>query len=293
MNKPLRLGVLAWEVAKIGSLEDYAAHLDRLVAEGATQADLLLMPEYACMEAAAAVTKEPDPSAELDAICAHSDAILAIMREAAKKHSVWLMPGTLPRPEAAGVRNRAPLIAPDGSVAFQDKHVMTRFENESWGVKAGNPPGVFETPWGLIGTSVCYDSEFPMLARAQVEAGAWLILVPTCTDSMHGFNRVKISAQARALENQCFVAVSPTVGDAPWLATLDENHGCAGVYGPVDRGFPDDGVIAEGKLDEPGWIFATLSPDTLEEVRENGAVRNCRDWPTTVPPSGKNAFSET
>ncbi|MBO1326159.1 carbon-nitrogen hydrolase family protein [Acetobacter sp. TBRC 12305] len=291
MNKPLRLGVLAWEVARNRTIDDYATHLDTLVAEGAAQADLLLMPEYSCMEVAGALTDRPDPSAELEAVCAQSDAILAIMRDAARRHKVWLMPGTLPRPEAGFVRNRAPLIAPDGQVAFQDKHVMTRFENESWGVRAGDPPGVFETPWGRIGTSICYDSEFPMLARAQVEAGAWLILVPTCTDSMHGFNRVRISAEARALENQCFVAVSPTVGLAPWLATLDENHGCAGVYGPVDRGFPDDGIMAEGKLDVGGWVFTTLDPATLDEVRENGAVRNCRDWPKTVPAARIQPFS--
>lgn len=291
MNKPIRLGVLAWEVARNHTIEDYARHLDALVAEAAPHADLLLMPEYSCMEAAAALTDRPDPAAELAAVCRCSDAILNIMRETAQRHKVWLMPGTLPRPEAAGVRNRAPLIAPDGQVAFQDKHVMTRFENESWGVRAGNPPGVFETPWGLIGTSVCYDSEFPMLARAQIEAEAWLILVPTCTDSMHGFNRVRISAQARALENQCFVAVSPTVGDAPWLATLDENHGCAGVYGPVDRGFPADGIMAEGKADQGGWIFTTLDPATLDAVRENGAVRNCRDWPVTVPVARRIPFS--
>ncbi|NHO33868.1 carbon-nitrogen hydrolase family protein [Acetobacter fallax] len=286
MNKTLRLGVLAWPVARCGTVEDYANHLDALVAEAAPNADLLLMPEYSCMEVAGALTDRPDPNAELEAVCAHSDAILAIMRDAAVKHKVWLMPGTLPRPEVSGVRNRAPLIAPDGTIFFQDKHVMTRFETESWGVKAGNPPGVFETPWGKIGTSICYDSEFPMLARAQIEAGAWLILVPTCTDSMHGFNRVRISAEARALENQCFVAVSPTVGDAPWLATLDENHGCAGVYGPIDRGFPADGVIVEGRLDQGGWVYATLDPATLAEVQENGAVRNCRDWPRYVPVPG-------
>lgn len=283
MTQPLRLGVLAWEVARIGTIEDYAAHLDRLVAQGAADADLLLMPEYACMEVASALVDAPDPGAELEAVCAHSDALLEIMRGAAMRHGVWLMPGTLPRPEAQGVRNRAPLIAPDGRIMFQDKHVMTRFENESWGVRAGNPPGVFETPWGLIGAAVCYDSEFPMLTRRQIEAGAWLILVPTCTDSLHGFNRVRISAQARALENQCFVAVAPTVGDAPWLATLDENHGCAGVYGPVDRGFPADGIMGEGKLDQGGWVFVTLNPETLDAVRENGAVRNCRDWPAHVP----------
>ncbi|GBQ27994.1 carbon-nitrogen hydrolase family protein [Gluconacetobacter sacchari] len=290
MNAPVRLGVLAWTVARNRTIDDYAHHLDALVAEAAPRADLLLMPEYACMEAAAALTGRPDPAAELAAVCQQSDAILEIMRQAAQRHRVWLMPGTLPRPEASGIRNRAPLIAPDGRIAFQDKHVMTRFETESWGVRAGNPPGVFETPWGRIGTSVCYDSEFPMLARAQIEAGAWLVLVPTCTDSLHGFNRVRISAQARALENQCFVAVSPTVGDAPWLATLDENHGCAGVYGPVDRGFPADGIMAEGRLDEGGWIFTTLDPATLDAVREQGAVRNCRDWPTTVPAAGSLPF---
>ena len=285
MTQPLRLGVLAWEVVRIGTIEEYAAHLDMLVAQGAADADLLLMPEYACMEVASALVGAPDPAAELEAVCAQSDALLAIMRDTAMRHGVWLMPGTLPRPEAEGVRNRAPLIAPDGRIMFQDKHVMTRFENESWGVRAGNPPGVFETPWGLIGAAVCYDSEFPMLTRRQIEAGAWLILVPTCTDSLHGFNRVRISAQARALENQCFVAVAPTVGDAPWLATLDENHGCAGVYGPVDRGFPADGIMAEGKLDQGGWVFVTLNPETLDAVRENGAVRNCRDWPAQVPPA--------
>ncbi|MBB2201424.1 carbon-nitrogen hydrolase family protein [Gluconacetobacter tumulisoli] len=290
MTRPLRLGVLAWQVERIASLDDYAAHLDRLVAEGAAGADLLLMPEYACMEAAALAT-QPDPTAELEAFCRRSDDVLAIMRDAARRHGVWLMPGTLPRPEPGRIRNRAPLIAPDGRVAFQDKHVMTRFETESWGVQAGDPPGIFETPWGRIGTAVCYDSEFPALTRAQIEAGAWLILVPTCTDTMHGFNRVRISARARALENQCFVAVSPTVGAAPWLATLDDNHGAAGIYGPMDRGFAADGIVAEGPNDAGGWVFATLDPAMLEAVRQDGAVRNCRDWPPHVPAATANPFS--
>ncbi|GBQ31452.1 carbon-nitrogen hydrolase family protein [Gluconacetobacter azotocaptans] len=291
MTRPLRLGVLAWQVERVASLDAYAVHLDRLVAEGAAGADLLLMPEYACMEAAGALTTQPDPTAELQAFCRHSDDVLAIMRDAARRHGVWLMPGTLPRPEPGRIRNRAPLIAPDGRVAFQDKHVMTRFETESWGVQAGDPPGVFETPWGRIGAAVCYDSEFPTLTRAQIEAGAWLILVPTCTDTMHGFNRVRISARARALENQCFVAVSPTIGAAPWLATLDDNHGAAGIYGPMDRGFAADGIVAEGPNDTGGWVFATLDPATLEAVRQDGAVRNCRDWPRHVPPAAANGFS--
>lgn len=168
---------------------------------------------------------------------------------------------------------------------------MTRFETETWGVQAGDPPGVFETPWGLIGTAICYDSEFPMLTRAQIDAGAWLILVPTCTDTAHGYNRVRLAAQARALENQCFVAVAPTVGDAPWLQTLDMNYGRAAIYGPVDRGFPPDGIMAQGALNTASWAFATLDPAVLAKVRQDGAVRNCRDWPEHVPPATQHSFS--
>jgi predicted amidohydrolase len=278
MKRTLRLGVHAWRVTAVETLEDYARHLDRVVAAGAT-AELLLLPEYACMEAAAAIADPPTPAGELVAACRITDRLLEIMIACAQRHNIWLMPGSLPYAAAGKIRNRAPLIRPDGKLAFQDKRVMTRFEAESWGVQSGEPPGVFDTPWGTIGAAVCYDSEFPMLTRAQVERGAWLILVPACTDTLHGANRVRISAQARALENQCFVAVAPTVGDAPWSATLDENHGQAAIYGPIDRGFAADGVVAEGEMDAEGWVFATLDPALLEAVRAEGAVRNHADWP--------------
>ena len=108
---------------------------------------------------------------------------------------------------------------------------------------------------------------------------AWLILAPSCTDTMHGFNRVRIGAAARAMENQCYVAITPTVGEAPWSAALDVNRGHAAVLGPVDRGFPEDGVLARGALDQDQWVFCTLDPARIAAVREDGQVRNHRDWP--------------
>ena len=285
MSKPLRLGVHAWRVSAARTLDDYARHLDHVVATGAERADLLLLPEYSCMEAAAAVADQPTPASELTAACRIRDRLLELMIGCARRHKIWLMPGSLPFEASGRIRNRAPLIGPDGKLAFQDKRVMTRFEAESWGVQAGEPPGVFDTPWGTIGASICYDSEFPTLTRAQVERGAWVILVPACTDTLHGFNRVRISARARALENQCFVAVAPTVGLAPWSATLDENHGQAGIYGPIDRGFAADGVIAEGGMDAEGWVFATLDPAALAAVRAQGAVLNHADWPAAPGPA--------
>lgn len=290
----LRLGVLHYPISRIASLAEYAAKLDHLVGEGAAGGgELLLMPEYACMELAAAYSAPGcslDAGAERDAVCAVSADIVAVMRAAASRHRVWLAPGTLPQRTGHGVVNRAPLIRPDGAIAFQDKQVMTRFEAEQWGIHGGAPAGVFETPWGRIGIAICYDVEFPGVVRAQTEAGAWLVLTPSCTDTAHGYTRVRVSARARAIENQCFVAVSPTVGAVPWLATLDANQGRAGVYGPADRGFPDDGVIVEG--DGHGWVWADLDPARLDRVRRDGAVRNFADWPPgwCGPPAGVREF---
>jgi predicted amidohydrolase len=292
---PLTLAALAWPVEPTTSVAAYAAKLGHWVAAAkAGGADLVLMPEYACVELGAALAgrNAPDAGTELRAIVEASDAILAAMRGAAMQHRIWLQPGTLPMRVGNMIVNRAPLIAPDGRVAMQDKCRMTRFETEHWGVSSGAPPRVFETPWGVIGMAVCYDAEFPDLVRAQVEAGAWLILVPTCTDTGHGFNRVRIGAQARAMENQCFVAVAPTLGGFEGSVALDENHGAAGIYGPVDRSFSADGVVAELAYDTPGLLFATLDPARLEAVRADGAVRNHRDWPAVpVPRSTKAVFA--
>lgn len=274
----MRLALLQYRPARHTGFDAWAAAFDARIAEAAEAgADLLVLPEYASLDAIDAPA--PHLAAELTAACALHDRILATMRAAAMRHGVWLLGGSLPMRTGGVTINHAPLIAPDGRTGFQDKHRMTRFEAELWNVSPGTPPGVFETPWGLIGVCICYDGEFPPLARAQAAGGAWLLLMPSCTDTMAGFNRVRLSARARALENQCFVALATTVGDAPFLAAVDENHGYAAVFGPVDRGFPDNGVISRGPLDTPGWHYTDLDPARVAEVRANGAVFNHRDYP--------------
>ena len=99
----LRLGLLQYGVSRLGGLDDYAAKLDRLVAEGAEGAELLVMPEYACMEVASAFsTAGADAHAELEAVCARAGAVLRIMADAARRRGVWLLPGTLPWREGGG-----------------------------------------------------------------------------------------------------------------------------------------------------------------------------------------------
>jgi len=118
-----------------------------------------------------------------------------------------------------------------------------------------------------------------MFARKQVEAGANLILVPSYTDTLAGYYRVRIACQARALENQCYVIQLPTVGKAMWNENMDINVGAAAVFTPVDKSFPDNGILALGELNKPQWVYSEIELDKIAEVRKNGQVFNYRDWP--------------
>jgi predicted amidohydrolase len=160
----------------------------------------------------------------------------------------------------------------------QEKLTMTPFERD-WGISGGTPLRVFETALGRIGVAICYDAEFPLIVRAQCEAGAEIVLVPSCTEFVSGYHRVRTAAAARALENACVAVLSPTVGDAPWSPAIDRNAGAAGVFVPADHGFSETGVLAEGTLNRPQWVHARADLERLRKVKASGEMRNTADWP--------------
>ena len=284
----LRIAAAQFAVFAPKGWDDYAGHLESSVREAAAQgARLLVFPEYASLVLAALDgPHHHDPRQEVIALQSLRDAYLDLHRSLAKRHQVFVLAGSFPWEVATDrFHNRAWLCSPEGSADFQDKRIMTRFEREQWNISAGHELKVFDTDLGRIGIDICYDIEFPLLARRQVEAGAVLLLAPSCTDAIAGYHRVRIGAQARALENQCVVVQAPLVGKAPWSAAIDVNVGAAGVYGPPDGGFPDDGVLACGKPDEAGWVYADVDPDTIGSVRRNGQVLNHRHWPEQIVPT--------
>lgn len=209
----------------------------------------------------------------------HAD-FVNLYKKLAQEHACIIQAGSFPvQIDNGEYRNRAYLFLPDGRVEFQEKLQMTRFENEQWIIKSGTELKCFDTDFGKMAISICYDSEFPLLAHHQVRAGADLILVPSCTDTVAGYYRVRIGCQARALENQCYVVQSSLVGNAPWSEAVDVNVGAAGVYTPVDRGFPNNGILAVGDLNACQWIYADLEFANIATVRQQGQVFNYRDWP--------------
>lgn len=282
MNTPLRIAAAQFPVLDLHDWAELAHTLHRWVSEAAAQgAQLLVFPEYAAMSLASILpgTIKGQLHEELAAIQGWHGDWLALHRRLASENAVHILAGSFPlRITEGAYRNRAQLFAPNGKSGWQDKWTMTRFEAEHWGISAGDALKVFDTALGRIGVNICYDIEFPLLARALVEAGAGIILAPSCTDTTAGYWRVRVGSQARALENQCVVVQAALVGEAPWSATVDVNVGMAGIYAPPDRGLPDDGVLAKGGWNAPQWVYAEVDPARLAAVRADGQVFNHRDW---------------
>ncbi len=278
----VKVAAAQYKIDFLSGWRQYEHKIDRWVQEAvAEKARILLFPEYASMELASLFPKAvySSLSKQLSSLQTLLDDYLRLFQRLASQNQCYIQPGTFPVQTESGVyRNRAYLFFPDGRYDFQEKLQMTRFEKEHWLIEKGDEIKVFNTEFGKIGINVCYDSEFPLFARNQAEAGATLILVPSCTDTLAGYHRVRIGCQARALENQCYVIQSPTVGEAQWSEAIDINIGAAAIYTPVDKGFPDNGILAIGELNNAQWVMAQLKLDEIATVRETGQVFNYRDW---------------
>ena len=279
----MKLAAAAYPLDFFADWAAYEAKLTAWVAEAAGQgADLLVFPEYGAMELASldgiAVASDMEPA--LRAVARHLPAADALHQHLAQEHGVYILAGSAPVYEP-GPRpvNRARFFAPGGQSGFQDKQIMTMDEREEMGVHSGAPLQVFDTTLGRIGVLICYDSEFPLLARTLAEAGVEIMLVPSFTETLAGYWRVRIGAMARALEGQCVTVQSPCIGEAPGCPAMGPTTGAAAIYGPPDLGFPPTGVLAEGVLNHRGWVYAELDENAVAQVRAKGHVRNFSHWP--------------
>ncbi|MCX7356438.1 MAG: carbon-nitrogen hydrolase family protein [Alphaproteobacteria bacterium] len=287
-SNAVRVAAAQYPIEFLGGWQDYQAKLSGYVGEAAKGgAQIAMFPEYGSMELVSLLPEEvrPDLAKQLDKLQGLFADYLDLHADLAAKHGMYLLASSFPvRRDDGTYRNQAWLIGPGGKREMQEKLQMTRFEDEIWGIAPGTELRVFDTAHGRLGIAICYDSEFPRLVRGQIEAGAEIMLVPSCTDALPGYNRVRVAARARAMENQCFAVQSPTVGTAPWSAAVDENCGAAGAFGPIDRGFPSDGVLATGELNQPGWVYADLDLEAARTLRrETAQVFNSRDWAKEEP----------
>ncbi len=277
----LKVASAQYPIGQPKSLVEWREKIAVWVRHGAeTGADLLVFPEYAAIEQAACFGPEVynDLQITLTKVAELAADRIQHHLNLAKQHRVHILAGSGPVLLSDGrFVNAAQLVTPDGLIGEQEKLIMTPFER-NWGISAGGPVRVFETAVATIGIAICYDSEFPLLVRAMAEAGAEVILVPSCTERVSGYHRVRTGSRARALENTIATVQSPTVGDAPWSPAIDYNSGAAGIYVPSEYGISDNGIVAEGALNAAQWVTATIDLARLRDVRTSGEMRNYRDW---------------
>lgn len=280
---------------QVGAPVDFAAFAGRqrqvLGEAAAAGARIAVLPEYLSLELAA--TFEPaisgDLPASLAAIQRYRQPWLELFAGLARELEMHVVAGSFLLDTGNGrYRNRCDWFDADGVHRWQDKLQLTGFEKAIGVIEGGRELKVFEVDGIRVGIAVCYDSEFPLPVRAQYEAGVRLLLVPSCTDTEAGANRVRLGCLARALENRMFVAQSVTAGLAEWSPALDVNTGQAAVYAPMDRGFPADGVLAQTSGDQ-AWAMATLDFSAFEASRDQAQVANDRDWPGQLQPGLQRA----
>jgi predicted amidohydrolase len=270
---------------------DFAAFAERqaavLGAAAAQGARVAVLPEYLSLELAATLDAgtQADLHASLAAIQRYREDWLALYARLAASLDMYVVAGTFLLAQGNGrYRNRCDVFAPQGAHLWQDKLQLTGFEKGLGVIEGGDALKVFDLDGVRTGVAVCYDSEFPLPVRAQAEAGARLLLVPSCTDTEAGATRVRVGCLARALENRVFVAQSVTAGEAPWSPALDINTGEAAIFAPMDRGLPADGVVAQTTGDQV-WAIAELDLDALDRSRADAQVANDRDWMGQLKPA--------
>lgn len=233
--------------------------------------NFVMLPEILTSQLLSFMDTESGIKAAVRRMHDYTPRYMDLMAELAKKYQFYLIAGSHPNLRDGLLYNTAFMFSPQGEVFAQDKIHRTRWEREKWDTAAGDTLHLFQTDYGAISILICYDIEFPELARLVCEAGADILFVPSSTDDRQGFWRVRYCAQARAIENQVYVAMTSTVGNLP-VEGLGMHYGQASILTPSDFSFSRDGIAAEGVVNMEQVVIADVDLEALNHSRLNGTT---------------------
>jgi len=273
----VRIGILQWQMRLTNSFDTWLSQVEYFVDTMADyQADFVLFPEFFN----APLMGLGDQKSQFDAIrflAQFAERTIESLSEFAVTYNINIIAGSIPEMEDDVLYNKAYLCRRDGTVDAQSKLHITPHERRDWVIEGGDKLQVFETDAGRIGILICYDVEFPELSRLLARDGMDILFVPFWTDTKNGFLRVQRCAQARAIENECYVAIGGSVGNLPQVHNVDIQYAQSAVYSPSDFAFPHDAVMAESTPNTEMALVADLDIDKLTQVRHAGSVTNAKD----------------
>lgn len=273
----IRLGLVQWQMRPLPNVEALYEQAEFFIdAVSGYGSDFALFPELFV----APLMADFNHLSEADAIreiARYADPIRKRFQEMAISYNINIITGSMPLVEEGVLYNVGFLCKRDGTYEQYTKIHITPNEVNYWGMKGGNQIQTFDTDCGKIGIVICYDVEFPELSRLMADEGMEILFVPFLTDTQNGYTRVRHCAQARAIENECYVAIAGCVGNLPGVNNMDIQYAQTAVFTPSDFSFPSNGIKAEATPNTEMTIIVDVDLDLLKELHEFGSVRILKD----------------
>ncbi len=279
----IRLGLIQWQMRPLNNLEEFFEQSEFFVdVVSGYGSDFALFPELFIAPLMADFNHMQEADA-IREIARHTEAIKKRFQEFAISYNINIITGSMPFLDEDGhLYNVGFLCKRDGTSEMYTKIHITPNEVSHWGMQGGSNIRTFDTDCGKIGIMICYDVEFPEMARLMADEGMNILFVPFLTDTQNGFTRVKICAQARAVENECYVAIAGCVGNLPKVNNMDIQYAQTAVFTPSDFAFPSNGIKAETTPNTEMTLIVDVDLRLLKELHEYGSVRILKDRRTDL-----------
>lgn len=276
-KKVIRLGLIQWQMRLYKDLNELMEQAEYFIdAVSAYRSDFALFPEFFNAPLMADNNHLPEAEA-IRELAKHTPEIVQQFSKLAISYNINVITGSMPEMRDGLLYNVGYLCKRDGTTERYEKLHVTPDEAKVWGMQGGNELCTFDTDCGKIGILICYDSEFPELSRLLADEGMDILFIPFLTDTQNGYSRVRHCAQARAIENECYVAIAGSVGNLPKVNNMDIQFAQSMVFTPCDFSFPANGIKAEATTNTEMILIADVDIDLLRELNQFGSVRNLKD----------------
>ncbi|MFS1701259.1 bifunctional GNAT family N-acetyltransferase/carbon-nitrogen hydrolase family protein [Aestuariibacter sp. GS-14] len=273
----VRLGLVQWKMRPMDTIEELFEQMEFYVdAVSDYKSDFILFPEL-FQAPLMAEFNHLNFTESIRQLAKHSDAIRDKFIEFAITYNINIITGSMPLIDNNKLYNSGYLCRRDGSCERYDKIHPTPSEVRNWAMSGGNDIRVFDTDCGKIGIVICYDVEFPEYSRLLADQGMNILFVPFLTDTQNGYTRVRHCAMARAIENECYVAIAGAVGNLARVNHMDIQYAQSALFTPSDFSFPTTGIKAEATPNSEMTLIVDVNLDLLKQLHNHGAVHTMRD----------------
>lgn len=273
----VRLGLVQWQMRTYNTIDDVFEQVEFFVdAVSDYKSDFVLFPEYFNAPLMAKYNHLGESQA-IRQLAQYTNEMRKRFVQLAISYNINIITGSMPQLRGDDLYNVGFLCRRDGTFDIYEKIHVTPDEAKSWGLSGGKVIKTFDTDCAKIGILICYDVEYPELPRIMADQGMQILFVPFLTDTQNGYSRVRICAQARAIENECYVVIAGSVGNLPRVHNMDIQYAQSGVFSPCDFAFPTDGKCAEATPNTEMILVTDVDLDLLNELHTYGCVRNLKD----------------